>query len=70
MTDRITKALLAVTALGLWANAAAPLIKPTPAYAVEQELRDDLRFFGERLNKIVDTLGLLAEGRCANKKLC
>lgn len=35
MTDRTTKLLLALIALGLFANALMPLLRPTPARAAQ-----------------------------------
>ena len=40
MTDRTTKILLAVIALGLWANVAASLFRPMAAVAQSYELSE------------------------------
>jgi hypothetical protein len=55
--DRTTKVLLAMIAAGLWANAAAPLI---------QKARADSAV----LHYIEEDLARIADGKCANKKLC
>ncbi len=53
--DRVTKLLLAAIALGLWANLAIPVLKPTASYAQSQI---DLYVAG------------IYNGTCVNHKIC
>lgn len=59
MNDRTTKILLALIALGLWANALGPVLKPLPAFASDSLLRS-----------IDSTLEDIARGNCSNRKIC
>jgi hypothetical protein len=61
MNDRATKILLALIALGLWANVLGPVLKPLPAYASDTD---------RLLSRIDDSLNDIARGYCSNKKLC
>jgi hypothetical protein len=63
MSDRLTKVILITIALGLWANAAVTIIRPTPAAAV-----DDL--CASCLQRMADVLKHIQLGDCANPKLC
>ena len=60
MVDRTSKILLAVIALGLWANVMMPLLKPARAEAQD----------ADPLKKISDNLGLITFGICPNIKIC
>lgn len=59
MSDRTTKILLALIALGLWANVLGPVLKPLPAFASDSLLRS-----------IDSTLEDIARGNCSNSKIC
>jgi hypothetical protein len=66
----ITKVLLVLIAAGLWANAAAPIIKPTPAYGDNADvylsrINDNTRY----LSNIDSNIRKLAGGSCSNPKL-
>jgi hypothetical protein len=64
MTDKTTKIILIVIALGLWANIAVPLLKPDPVKAFDV---DDI----ERLVKSLENdLGRIQRGTCSNGKIC
>ena len=62
-TDKITKLLLLMIALGLWVNALAPLFRPAPVAAQNEELHDTLK------NIAHDVHGLWS-GTCINTKIC
>jgi hypothetical protein len=62
MTDRTTKFLLAVIALGLWANLAVSLFRPMAAVAQSYELSS--------IRSDVADLALIARGTCTNSKIC
>jgi hypothetical protein len=64
MTDKTTKLLLLVIALGLWANALIPLIHPKPVAA--QSLGD----IDSRVSNIEDDVHKIARGTCVNTKIC
>lgn len=59
--DKMTKVLLAVIGLGLWVNAAIPLMRP--AQAQQQQ---------SAFSQIANDLHHLVQGgaHCLNKKLC
>jgi hypothetical protein len=57
--DRAAKALLAVIAIGLWANIAIVLLRPAPAGAQSDEL-----------SGIATDRGKIENGTCTNVKLC
>jgi hypothetical protein len=59
MNDRTMKVLLAVIALGIWANVLVPVFKAVPAVAQ-----------GNELSKINLNLAAIYNGTCANHKIC
>ena len=59
MADRTTKIILAAIALGLWANVALPLLRPTPARAADYEVTE-----------ILNAVNNIANGVCVNRKIC
>ena len=70
MTDLVTKLLLAMVALGIWANVLAPYLVITP---IERRLA----FLSLTINSIeVDVSSMstalsgIADGSCGNPKLC
>lgn len=67
MTDRTTKILLAVIALGLWANAAIPLLLPRAAAAQDVSSLDAHL---SRIDHDVHNLADIEDGTCRNKKIC
>ena len=60
MIDRTTKVLLALIALGLWANAAVSTIRP--AFAQSD--------YSSELYSIMSDLGRIHRGSCSNDKIC
>ena len=62
MSDRLTKVILITIALGLWANAAVTIIRPTPAAAV-----DDL--CASCLQTMADVLSTSNRAMCKPKAL-
>lgn len=60
MLDRTTKIIMAAIALGLWANALIPVLKPQPAAASAES----------SLSNIERYTGGLYNGVCLNRKLC
>ena len=65
--DRTSKILLAVVALGLWANAAATVMPNVVRTASAGYLRGRPTEFAKSLEEAVV---LLANGNCNNSKLC
>ena len=61
--DRTTKAVLVTIALGLWVNIGVSVLRPLPAVAQSSEITNLLQ---EIQNDVFD----LAEGSCANHKIC
>ena len=59
MNNRFTKLILIFIALGLWTNAAATFMRPTPAAA---QFNSDAR--------IAVAVEMIAFGTCTNRKLC
>ena len=64
MTDKTTKLLLLLIALGLWANALVPVFRPITAKAFD--IDDIQRFVGS----MESDLGSIARGTCTNGKIC
>lgn len=64
MIDRVTKALLAAIALGLWVNAVNPWIRPLPAWG------NSLGEIYTRLQSLDGDLNKIEKGSCRNKKIC
>jgi hypothetical protein len=69
MTDRTTKIILALIALGLWGNLVMPLIRPMVAVA-QYETDHILRSIDARLSSIDANIDKLQKGSCPNGKLC
>jgi hypothetical protein len=62
--DRTTKVLLALIALGLWANAVSPLWSPRPVAAQDQaQMEKDIHDIAHDLHNIWG-------GICINGKIC
>ena len=61
-TDRATKLLLALIAIGLWANILIPIVRSHTALA---DTNDDVY-----LSQIAQSTQALANGVCVNRKLC
>ena len=57
--DRTTKIILAAIAAGLWANALGLALRPTSAAAQANQQTMVLMYLGE-----------IANGACANHKIC
>jgi hypothetical protein len=57
MTDRTTKTLLAIIAIGLWANLAWPIFQPRIAAA-------------QNISTIEHDLHNIYNGTCTNSKIC
>jgi hypothetical protein len=85
MTDRTTKVLLALIALGLWANFAVDVFRPATASAqdvsgierklsgIERDLSSiasSLARIGTDVTSIERNVDNLEDGTCRNKKLC
>jgi len=62
MIDRTGKILLALIALGLWANLGASVLRPAAAVAQIDEL--------SRIRSDVSDLTRIGRGTCANSKIC
>jgi hypothetical protein len=69
MTDRTSKILLALIALGLWANLFVPLLRPNTALA-QYENDHILKSIDARLASIDLNIEKLQKGTCANGRLC
>jgi hypothetical protein len=59
MTDRTTKLLLALIAIGVWANLAFLLLRPNPTISQS-----------EMFNRLSLDVGQISTGYCTNKKIC
>ena len=66
MTDKSTKVLLLVIAVGLWANLAAQWFTPTPVQAQGSELRQ----IRNAVRDIERDLGRIQLGTCINSTIC
>ena len=66
MTDRTTKTLLALIALGLWANALIPLFRPMPVAAQDSQLES----IDSHLSKLEMEVSRIGRGTCLNGKIC
>ena len=62
--DRTAKLLLALIALGLWANAIVPLLRPFPSHA------QDINDIYEKVKSIESDVGRIQRGTCTNGKIC
>jgi hypothetical protein len=69
MLDRTSKILLAIVALGLWANMFALLFRPNEAVA-QYETDYILRSVDAHLANIDGNIDRLQKGSCPNGKLC
>jgi len=69
MSDRTTKILLALIALGLWGNLLVPLVMPTAIHA-QYESDYILKSINGHLSSIDANIDKLARGACSNGKLC
>jgi len=72
--DKISKTLLIILAAGIWLNFIVILFKPNPASA-EQDLLSSLvkNYTGSTasdFNIVKKAILSIADGTCANKKLC
>jgi hypothetical protein len=71
--DRTTKILLAAIALGLWANAAAIIVKPASAQGADNILAGLLGQL-EQIRTAVAQMAVVFDriegGRCVNRKIC
>jgi hypothetical protein len=65
MNDKTTKALLFAIALGLWANAAASLLRPAELHASQTAAATE-----RTLREIGDELHQIGTGVCVNRKIC
>ncbi len=63
-TDRTTKALLLIIAVGLWIHLATEVVRPVQLKA-QTSLSDGLNL--DRITKLLD---LIAQGTCQNRKIC
>jgi hypothetical protein len=66
MTDRLTKALLFAIALGLWANALNPWVRPMAVQADDEMLKQVV----SNVRSIDSDLGKIQKGTCSNGKIC
>jgi hypothetical protein len=64
--DRLTKALLAAIAVGLWLNAVNPWIRPRPVEAQMEYLGS----INSTVALIQTDLSTIQRGVCANNKIC
>ncbi len=64
MKDKTTKILLLAIALGLWANALLPVLRPLPVRA------DDLGDIYSTLKSMKSDLSGINSGLCLNSKIC
>jgi hypothetical protein len=67
--DKTTKLLLAVIALGLWANVMISLVRPQPVVAQDQTL-SSIDDHLQRIESGVSSLERIARGTCTNGKIC
>jgi hypothetical protein len=80
MTDRTTKILLLVVALGLWANAMVPLFRPMIVSAQDRTQQRTLSSIDDHLSNVEDHLDTIEhdvhnladieDGSCTNDKIC
>lgn len=66
MNDTITKALLLAIALGLWANALNPWIRPVTVWASHEGLSEIYSV----VSSMQSDLGRIQRGTCTNDKIC
>jgi len=66
MTDKTTKLLLLAIALGLWANALIPVVRPTVVGAQNSQLGS----IDDHLDNIETAIVRIGRGTCTNGKLC
>ena len=69
MTDRITKLLLFLIALGLWANVSIGLLRPQRASADDSTL-SSIDDHLARIYHDVHNMNDIEDGTCRNPKLC
>jgi hypothetical protein len=69
MTDRTSRILLAIIALGLWANLFVPVLRPSQAIA-QYETDHILKSVDAHLANIDVNIDRLQKGACPNGKLC
>ena len=75
-TDRVTKALLAIIAIGIWLSVVRRPVQPeaTPyetAMGVEaREISNHLQTIDLRVEEIEHSLNAIAGGVCLNDKIC
>jgi hypothetical protein len=72
MTDKTTKVLLALIALGLWANVMKPLFRPVLVTA-QDSTSSVLSSINSHLSTIehdVHSLADIEDGTCRNSKIC
>ena len=69
MVDRTTKILLALIAVGLWANAVLPLLHPKVAAAQNSQL-ESIDTSLSRIYHDVHNLADIEDGTCRNTKIC
>jgi hypothetical protein len=71
--DRTTKILLAAIALGLWANAAATIVKPASAQGADNLLAGilgQLEQIQSGVAQMAESFGRIERGSCLNRKIC
>ena len=71
--DRTTKILLAAIALGLWANAAATIVKPASAQGADNLLAGllgQLEQIQSAVAQMAVSFDKIEGGRCFNRKIC
>jgi hypothetical protein len=69
MADKTTKILLAVIALGLWANFAVAILRPSIAAAEDADL-SNIESALSGIQADVSSLERIARGVCPNGRLC
>lgn len=69
MTDRTTKILLAIIALGLWANAMSLFIRPNRVIA-QDNVFSSIDSHLSRIDHDVHNLADIEDGTCRNSKIC
>jgi hypothetical protein len=67
--DRTTKILLAVIALGLWANLLKPIFRPPATYAQNNYL-ESIDHHLSTIEHDVHNLMDIGDGKCRNSKIC
>jgi hypothetical protein len=68
-TDRLTKVLWAVIAIGLWANVITSWLKPLPVFADTPLVLDRIDLSVKSINANLTTL-LIGGPACNHKKIC